>query len=136
MNTEQFDSILGPVASEFSHEADTILDLRTAALREKDAGLCLRCFFKIRAQSTRSGAPVRARTRLDPLREWMERNIEIVARGDDWTELERVPLVVEGEDLETFCHGVMREFQENRAYTEERIEISVAFKGPARTDAA
>jgi len=125
------DSILGPVAEAFSAEADTLLDLRKAALQQRDAGLCLRCYFAIRQRGGTAPAPPRKRRPLEGLREWVEHNIEIVARDHSLSELERLPVRIDTDDLESFCEGVMREFQENRAYDGDWIELSVAFKEDA-----
>ena len=129
------DTILGPVAEAFRGEADTLLDLRKAALQQRDAGLCLRCYFKIRERSTATPAPARKRRPLAGPRAWVERTPEIVARDHSLSELERLPVRIETDDLESFCEEVMREFQENRAYEGDWIELSVAFKedaAPAR----
>lgn len=136
MDAQAFNAVLGPVAARFSDAADAILDLRAAVLNERNAGQCLQCFFRIygtgvaRRQHASDLAP------LIPLKQWVEENIDIVAREPSKNELERLPVSIRDEDLESFCHRVMRQFHEDRSYASRAIELSLDFKDTRSTTAA
>ncbi|NBD38041.1 MAG: hypothetical protein GVY10_05685 [Verrucomicrobia bacterium] len=123
MSTPHLDEALGPVADRDRILADSLLDLREAALQRRDAGQCLQCYFRIYGRAAERGVGP-----ITPLRQWMESHLEIVARDHEEQELERVPLILESESLEDFCSGMMREFRENRCYPQPAIELSLAFK--------
>ena len=127
MQNFEIDSALSPLAPLLHHAADNILDLREAALKREDPGLCISCYFKIYAAS-----PDRHRSAISPLRRWLETHLEIVAHDENRTELERIPVSLDGEDLEGYCHRIMSEFHLDRAYRAANIELGFRF----RTDTA
>jgi hypothetical protein len=116
------DDLLAPVARDFRHAADEILDLRTAVLKRSDPGDCLDCYFKIfNVAKARNPEPLRQ------LRCWLEENLEVVAKDGEARELERLPISLHHEDMQSFCQEVMVEFRENRNYLEPTIELSLRF---------
>ena len=124
-----FDSVLGMLATPFLRQADTLLDLRECALRRVRPGRCVACYFAL----SRDAAAEEAISRLFPLRRWLEGHIEVVAHDDGERTLEALPLLLDGEDLETYCREVMAEFQQNRAYASPHITLSFRFRpGDAR----
>ncbi len=123
MTTEQLDAALGPVAAKDGGLADSLLDLREAALRRQDAGQCLKCYFRIHGRAAEKGEGA-----LTPLRTWLETHLEVVARDHEEQELERVPLSLHSASLDDFCQEMLREFRENRCYAHPSIELSLAFK--------
>jgi len=126
MDATSIDSAIAPLAKGDPGLADPILDLREAALKGDNPGLCIRCYFKIYARRANAGD---VPARLDPLREFLERHLEVVARDEAERELERLPLVLEDASLEEHCSRTMREFMENRAYATSQLELSFQFKG-------
>jgi hypothetical protein len=127
MTATTIDEVLGTVAKSGLRggAANALLDLREAALARKDAGDCLGCYFKILSACERSAAA------LSPLRQWLEERLELVAHAPGAGELERLPIILEGEDLEDFCAGVMDRFREDRRYRHGVIELSLNFRDPA-----
>jgi hypothetical protein len=123
------DTVLSPIARELSHRADTILDLREAAAQRSDPGMCISCYFKLLASAHPHIKPVAT-----PLREWLEAHLEVVARDSNLRELERVPIQLETDEMEAYCHRIMNEFRYDRAYQDApMIELSFRFKEPLAT---
>jgi hypothetical protein len=50
------------------------------------------------------------------LRSWLETNIEVVAKDPDSQIIEKLPLRLDAADLATYCHRVMGDFREDRAF--------------------
>ncbi len=120
----EIDAALGAITKEYRYAANDVLDLREAALERNDPGLCMQCYFKIYGASTRRDPEA-----LKPLRDWLETHVEIVARDHYARELERLPLQLETDSLEAFCHEMMTEFRDNRAYHHTpNIELTFQFK--------
>ena len=128
---DSFDPVLAPLAAPFRREADTLLDLRDCVVNEVRPGRCVACYFALQ-----SSAAERAIAALCPLRQWLEERIEVVAFGASREALETLPLNLEGENLEGFCREVMAEFQENRAYALDSIQLEFRYKAVASEQAA
>lgn len=125
MKAPRIDEVLGPVAQQAGPvAANSLLDLREAALSQRDAGKCLQCYFRIYGRvASRDG-----KEPIHPLRRWLENHVEVVAKDHQARELERLPLSLHNESLEEFCQEMMREFRQNRCYGGPAIELSLAFK--------
>ncbi|MBC2601277.1 hypothetical protein [Puniceicoccus vermicola] len=123
MEKSEIDAALTPVARAIKHAADDLLDLRAAALDQSDAGLCVRCYFKIFSQSREQAA-------LQRLRELLEKHLEIVALDNNRRELERIPVFLDADEMESYCLGIMKEFRDNRVYDSPKIDIRFRFKEP------
>ena len=136
MDAIAFNAVIVPVAERFSDAADDILDLRPAVLSRPDAGQWMQCFFRIYGTSITRRQHAADLAPLIPLKRWIEENIDIVARESSHNELERLPVMIDDEDLEGFCYRVMREFQQDRSYTSESIELSLDFKNDQTSSAA
>jgi hypothetical protein len=119
----EIDRVLEPVAEGRGRLADEILDFREAVLGRRDPGQCVQCYFKIFGRLGPVGS-----LPLGGLREWIEENLEVIAVDGRARELERVPVQLEAESLEDFCHRMIGEFRENRVYREPEIELRFAFK--------
>ncbi|MFQ3270304.1 MAG: hypothetical protein ACI9A1_000618 [Lentimonas sp.] len=130
MSSSDFDKVLFPIARELSHCADEILDLREAALQRNDPGRCLSCYFKILGGSRHTTAHL-----TNPLRQWLEQHLEVVACGPSLSELERLPIQLPPEasvGIEAFCRQIMTAFREDRTYQNlPLIELSFQFKQSA-----
>ncbi|MGJ3243785.1 MAG: hypothetical protein ACFE0O_12655 [Opitutales bacterium] len=127
MNDCQLDQVLAEVARQAPESTDALLDLREAVLGRRDPGTCVKCFFNIHDRGEapdHQGATARLRT-------WLEARLEIVARDERNRELERLPVNLEGESLEGFCHRLIREFRENRVYASRRIDLEFRFRSEA-----
>jgi len=112
--------ILAPVASRW---ADDLLDLRDAALTAGNPGTCVRCYYAIYGRIAD-----RWEDKVLPLRRWLENHVEIVAKDELDNELERLPISLNGRDLESYCEEMMMEFRENRAYPSDAIRLSFRFR--------
>ncbi|MGE9289346.1 MAG: hypothetical protein ACQKBT_00060 [Puniceicoccales bacterium] len=121
METAEIDAALIPVARAIKHAADDLLDLRAAALAKSDAGLCVQCYFKIFSDAREQAA-------LQRLREFLEKHLEIVALDNNRRELERLPVFLDAEEMEDYCHQIMREFRDNRTYDSPKIDLRFQFK--------
>lgn len=125
MVTQQIDDLIKPVAREVPFCANAILDLRTELLNRQHPGKCVACFFKIFAPVCRME---KANT-LAPLKIWLEENMEIVVKDDSTSELERLPINLLEDDLETFCQKVMAQIHHDRSYASRQISLHFAYKG-------
>lgn len=123
MQTQSFHDILVPLGDAFRRQADAILDLREYALSKQNPGRCVSCYFKL-FRAARSDTV----QRLAALRKWLECNLIIVARDEQDRLLERIPVHLDDEDLESFCQRMVQEFLHDRAYPGKRIELKFAFK--------
>jgi hypothetical protein len=122
-----FDPVLATLAQPFQRQADTLLDLRECVQSGTKPGRCVRCYFAL--HQTAAEAVI---GRLCPLRNWLEKHIEIVAHDADSQVLETLPLrLEEAVDLEAYCHQVMEEFRDNRAYDSARINIGFRYRESA-----
>jgi len=120
---KEIDDTLATLVGSVKGCADEILDLRDAAMKRQRPGLCVACYFKI-AQAARNPALA------EPLRSWIEENVEVVAE-DDRDTLERLPVQLDGDDLEDFCRNVMQTFQTDRAYDTPHIRLHFDYKRSA-----
>lgn len=118
------DSVLHPLASECSHAADEILDLKKAAEDRNNPGQCVRCYYKIMGT-----VPESQRTLVEQLRDWIESQLVVVVRDAWQQELERIPVDLKENSLESYCHRVMEEFYQDRAYESPRLEMRFEFQG-------
>ncbi len=123
----QFAPVLARLAQPFKRQADTLLDLHECVESKTKPGRCVRCYFALHENSVES-----AIARLCPLRTWLENHIEIVAHDEESRLLETLPLRLdEASDLESYCHRVMEEFRDNRAYQTGRINIGFRYRETA-----
>jgi hypothetical protein len=128
---DEIDAVLSPIAREMRHRADAILDLREAAARRNDPGRCISCYFKLLA-----GARPDIKPAATPLRRWLEAHLEVVARDPNLRELERIPIHLETDGMETYCQQIMDQFRYDRGYQDlPSIELSFQFKEAAAATA-
>ena len=116
------EEVLLQVATSFSRQADDLLDLREYGVQRKHPGKCVDCYFRLHT------AEPEKMTNLAPLREWLERNIEIVAADQHERLLEKIPLRLDTHDLESFCHKVINFLRDDRAFQAPLISLNFAFK--------
>jgi hypothetical protein len=72
-----------------------------------------------------------SQTVLFPLRNWLESNIEVVARDKKEQVIEKLPLTLDSTDLQSYCHQLMDEFRENRAYSTGALSLEFCYKEAA-----
>ncbi|HRQ89998.1 MAG TPA: hypothetical protein PLA50_14460 [Bacteroidia bacterium] len=123
MSYRSIDPVLSKLAPFFSGSADDLIDIREAALKAENAGKCVRCYFSIYGRTRAAEAD-----RLHPLKKWIEHHLEIVALDESGNELERIPFLLHGDDLESFCREIMAEFHENRVYQQKEIRLKFGFR--------
>ena len=127
MSRPEIDQILVPIAQHLSHRTNDILDLREAATQRNDPGHCVSCYFKLLG-----GSPSNAQRATTPLRLWLEKHLEVVARDPNQRELERIPVNLQTTSIESYCDQVMRVFREDRVYHDiPTIRLSFQFKETA-----
>ena len=124
MQPEFIDQALREIAPYIDGCADQIIDIRETVLNQGNPGTCVRCHFTMYGKAANA-----ADDRLFPLRRWLERHIEVVARDEVGDEIERLPVVLgDDEDLQSYCEKMMAEFRDNRAYSHRRIGLSFRFR--------
>jgi hypothetical protein len=123
--TQSFAPVLSALAEEYAREADTVLDLRAAALQEPHPGRCVQCYFKLLG-ATRTAEKL---ARLSPLRQWIEEHITIAAKAPSAEPFEflRVDLD-EVDDLESYCRRVSSTLFFDRADLPTAVELEFAFR--------
>jgi hypothetical protein len=124
-NTFNFslEDALVSIAPHFSKQADALLDLRDYGIKRQHPGKCVDCYFQLHSDA----APSELQN-LAPLREWLERNIEIVAADQKQNLLEKIPLRLDGQNLEAFCHKVINLLRSDRAFETPMVSLDFAFK--------
>lgn len=120
---DALDRVLSPIAREARHCADVLLDIRDLASRRNEPGKCVACFFRIMGTVSRGSDP----RFVEPLRGWLEERLEIVAEDDHSRELERLRVKLEGDDLESFCQGVMSRIHHDRSYSSPSVSLRFSF---------
>lgn len=126
-----FDEVISPLSGIFRRQADALLDLRACALSRSTPGRCVACYFALFAATSAREVV----SSLCPLKNWLENEIEVVARNETDTVLETVPLRLEAEDLESYCRGVMDEMREDRVHPGASVLLEFRFKDEGRTAA-
>ncbi|MDR2982611.1 MAG: hypothetical protein LBV12_10245 [Puniceicoccales bacterium] len=128
MTPLEIDRVLAPVAKALPSQADVILDIRAAARERRHPGACVRCFFQLAESAHRAEF-------LHSLRFWLEQNIQVVAHGveksgdaEEKTELERLPLVLENDTLESYCQDMVEKFHNDRVYSMSRVEMEFQYR--------
>lgn len=126
LTPHEIDALLMPLAPSLAREADTILDLRELLMTNGQPGKCVRCFFRLFTAAGTDSLP-----KLTPLREFLERHVEIAVRADG-SELETIPVKLrQGEDLEDFCMRSMKQVRLDRTYQAQRVDLAFRFKAAA-----
>ena len=94
-------------------------------MRRRQPGKCVACFYKVMGMAGRR----REEAPLEPLKSWIEEHLEIVAEDEcEQRLLERMPVRLRGDDLESYCRGVMAEIHHDRNYASRNIALKFAFK--------
>jgi hypothetical protein len=123
---QRFDQILGRLSQRFFREADSILDLRGAALTRQHPGRCIQCYFKLYGIADPDSESL-----LNPLKVWIESNIEVIAKDGREQILEQLPLRLDAPDLEAYCQEVIHEFRTNRVYHAQNLTLEFSYKEAA-----
>lgn len=124
MNLNTIDELISPVAKLIPFCADAVLDLREALLSKQHPGKCVSCFFRILAPACR----IQRTNSVEPLKNWLEENLEIVVMDQSIIELERLSVNLLENDLETFCQKVMEQIHFDRNYASRQISLHFAYK--------
>jgi hypothetical protein len=123
---QRFDQILALLSRRFFSEADSILDLRGAALTRQHPGRCVQCYFKLYGIADPDSESL-----LNPLKVWIESNIEVIAKDGCEQILEQLPLRLDAPDLEAYCQEVIHEFRTNRVYPAQNLTLEFRYKEAA-----
>ena len=83
-------------------------------------GLCVSCYFHLYAETEPASQRV-----LLPLHDWLESNIEVIAKDCNAIVLESLPLALDFPDLESLCYQLIDEFRDNRVYS---TEVTLEFR--------
>ena len=129
MEDTVFDQLIAPIVQNVRGCADDLLDLREAALTGKVPGACVACFFRVMGKAERHSAE----STVIPLKGWLETNIEIIAENHKQQVLERQPLKLDNNDLESYCYSIMDVMINDRNYIDEQISLRFDFIGKKET---
>lgn len=121
--TQPLEPLLGPLVKNSARRADLVLDLLTAAKANRHPGRCVRCYFDLLIDQNSMSTP-----ELHALRGWLEQHIEVVARDHQDALLERMPLQLHSQDLESYCHNMIDEVIKDRAYGNAEVGLTFEFK--------
>lgn len=115
--------VIEPLCSTFSKQADWILNLYEMARgTSRHPGQCVSCFYALLGAASRE-----KRLALEPLRRWIEQNLEIEVRAGE-EEAGVLPVLLEEPDLESFCHQAMTRVREDAVIDAPRIALRFCFK--------
>lgn len=118
---------LSPVTRILKHRANELLDLREAALARKDPGKCLHCYFQLR--NSRNSRHSKLDEMMTPLKIWLENHLEIIAKGPESDELERIAVNLNWNDIDHYCENLVEDFRKNhRSSYRPSIELVFQFK--------
>ena len=123
---QRFDQILGRLSQRFFREADSILDLGGAALTRQHPGRCIQCYFKLYGIADPDSESL-----LNPLKVWIESNIEVIATDGREQILEQLPLRLDAPDLEAYCQEVIHAFRTNRVHPAQNLTLEFRYKEAA-----
>ena len=112
MFSNQLASVIARLCPLFSRQADQIFYFRECARQRVRPGLCVSCYFHLYADMEPASREV-----LLPLRDWLETNIEVIAKDSNAVVLESFPLALDFPDLESLCYQLIDEFRDNRVYS-------------------
>ncbi|MDR0532638.1 MAG: hypothetical protein LBH01_01655 [Verrucomicrobiales bacterium] len=121
--TNTLEHTLLHLAPHFARQADALLDLRDYGIKRQHPGKCVDCYFQLHANARDTRLQ-----NLAPLREWLERNIEIVAADQKQNLLEKIPLKLDAQDLESFCQKIINFMYTDRAFQTPTVSLDFAFK--------
>lgn len=115
--------VVEPLCSPFSRQADWILKLYEMTQgRSAHPGKCVSCFFALLG-----AAKGEKRRALEPLRTWIEENLEIGIWAGD-REAGKLPVLLEASDLEELCSEAMNRIQEDAVIAADQVELQFRFK--------
>ena len=100
------------------------LDLRDAALRRTDPGQCLHGYFQLR-NSRHSNID----EMIKPLKVWLENHLEIIAKGPDHRDLQRIAVKLDWKNINQYCENLIEDFRNNQCRNHRRpVELIFQFK--------
>ena len=117
------DSILSPLCKPFSKQADWLLELYEMTQRPNhSAGRCLKCFYALLESADSRKAPA-----LEPLKSWIEDNVELELKEGDQTKCPR-PVRLESKDFESFCTETIESVRRDESIQGEIVQMHLRFK--------
>jgi len=116
------EEVIRPLCQPFQRQADKVLDLYAMTQSGIHPGKCVRCFYRLLQEAQ----PEQQRS-LDPLRSWIEENIEVSIFAGDLP-AGRFPVRLDSADLEAFCDQAMRRVQFDVVVPEGPVELSFSVK--------
>jgi len=119
------EDVLRPLCRPFSKAADSLLDLYAMTQQAKAPSQCVQCFFRLLKVAEPSAWPA-----LQPLRTWIESNIEIsIESGNALTG--SMPIQLDQPDLEQFCMSTMERVRLDTVMIDEPIQLTFRYKQSA-----
>jgi hypothetical protein len=117
------DAVIAGLAIRHHETADHLLDLKLDTSRSKNPGSCVRIYFDLLSRLPQSCAG-----ELGQVRSWLESLIEVVAVREDQQPFARVPMHLDAESLEDYCHRVMRDFHDMTAAEPCALELRFSYR--------
>ncbi|WP_269540856.1 hypothetical protein [Cerasicoccus fimbriatus] len=119
------ESVVLPLCKPFSKAADSLLDLYGMTQNPSSPSQCVQCFFKLLHVSDSQ-----SQIALQPLRSWIESNIEISIQAGD-APSGSFPVSLDQGDLEEFCHRAMERVRMDTMSHNRPIELTFRYKPSA-----
>src|SRR5690554_4218046 len=106
----------------FRSMTDDALDIHLHLAEQKCPGSCLSCFFSLSRK-----APSHTQEEVRTVREWLENQLEVVARNPDKCELCRFPCEIKETSMEEYCNRMMEETWHHFADQETLVSLELRY---------
>ena len=117
------DAVIAALVSRYRDAADQLLDLKLDTSRCQNPGLCIRTYFELLGRLPQNCAGEMAQ-----VRSWLESLIEVIALRDGQQPFARVPMHLDADSLEDYCHRVMRDFHDMTAANPQALELRFSYR--------
>ena len=119
--------VIEPLCQPFSTQADWLLDLYELTQRpNRKAGQCLKCFYALLEV-----ADDRRKPALEPLKRWIEQNMEISVKANDH-ETASLPVSLDTEDFDSFCERMIHSVRRGELLHFSHLELQLQYKAPSQ----
>lgn len=119
--------VLTPLCEPFSTQADWLLDLHELTQKpNRKAGKCLKCFYALL-----EGADSTKKPALEPLKKWIEQNVEITIKTND-TVADSMPVQLVESDFDGFCQFTIDRLINDRVFHHPYVELELQYKSTDR----
>lgn len=119
------EDVLHPLCQPFRKAADSLLDLYGMTQNPSSPSQCVQCFFRLLQVAEPSAKPA-----LQPLKTWIESNIEISIQTGSHPS-GSLPVQLDQPDLERFCQEAIERVRLDTVMPDNNIELTFRYKSQA-----